>query len=59
MFCPWKNEDEDVCGCSTLKVRVVGRVSLDNEYVSGDKDELLKAEWYPDSIGGFDIEDKV
>ena len=59
LFCPWKGEDEDVCGCSTLKVRVVGRVSMTNDYISGDKEELLKANWYPDSVGGFDIDAKV
>ena len=59
LFCPWKDMSVDVCGCSTLKVRVVGRVSLDNEYVSGDKEELQKANWYPDSYCGFDIETEV
>ena len=54
LFCPWKDEEIDVCGCSTLKVRVVGRVDVDDNYISGDKEELSKAGW-----GGFDINNEV
>jgi len=54
LFCPWKDEEVDVCGCSALKVRVVGKTDQYDSYISGDKEELLEAGW-----SGFDSNNKV
>lgn len=39
-YCPWQHLDDDPCGCSKDKARILGKVNYEKEFIDGDEAEV-------------------